>query len=132
MCAVSIHGCSSEGTAWAVSWPPNQSVSSVSTTLCPSRAAVNAAAIPPSPPPSTRTSVDVCCSDTGQVSRSLVGCRVLLLVFRANRVAAIAAPARDGGIPVRERFATLQNLGHRVEQSFAQYRTLAAVGRCVE
>src|SRR5215212_2762585 len=55
----SIQGCSSGGTAWAVSWPPIQSVSSVSTTLRPRRNAARAPATPPSPPPTTRTSVSV-------------------------------------------------------------------------
>src|SRR5215203_2094289 len=45
----SIQGCSSGGTAWAVSWPPIQSVSSVSTTLRPRRNAARAPATPPSP-----------------------------------------------------------------------------------
>src|SRR5829696_3646750 len=45
----SIQGCSSGGTAWAVSWPPIQSVSSVSMTLRPRRSAARAPATPPSP-----------------------------------------------------------------------------------
>ena len=44
---------------WAVSWPPIQSVSSVSTTLRPRRNAARAPATPPSPPPTIRTSVSV-------------------------------------------------------------------------
>src|SRR5829696_5475558 len=47
----SIQGCSSGGTAWAVSWPPIQSVSSVSTTLRPRRTAARAPATPPVPHP---------------------------------------------------------------------------------
>src|SRR5690606_27379285 len=39
------------GTAWLVSWPPSQSVSSVKITVCPAWAAAKAAAQPPSPPP---------------------------------------------------------------------------------
>src|SRR5215203_1310954 len=45
----SIQGCSSGGTAWTVSWPPIQSVSSVSTTLRPRRNAARAPATPPAP-----------------------------------------------------------------------------------
>ena len=48
---VSIHGFSSGGTACAVNWPPIQSVSSVRITRRPFRAADNAAAQPPNPPP---------------------------------------------------------------------------------
>src|SRR5829696_8854321 len=55
----SIQGCSSGGTAWAVSWPPIQSVSSVSTTLRPRRKAAKAPATLPRPPPTTRTSVSI-------------------------------------------------------------------------
>src|SRR5829696_2208758 len=45
----SIQGCSSGGTAWAVSWPPIQSDSSVSTTLRLRRNAARAPATPPVP-----------------------------------------------------------------------------------
>src|SRR5690606_28949419 len=49
--------CSSGGTAWAVSWPPSQSVGSVRITRLPNAVAAIAAAQPPRPPPTIRMSV---------------------------------------------------------------------------
>src|SRR5215211_5658744 len=65
---ISIHGCSSGGTAWLVSWPPTTLPASVNTTRRPSSLAASAAATPPTPPPTTSTSQD---SSVGLTERAV-------------------------------------------------------------